>query len=157
MFGHTPRIEWNDNADGTIRTVDQAVAIAKDHGVEIPDVAAFFIDELGWLDENTTARGPKVTKAPGDIVVLDDLLNKYGQVPFILRLDILRSDEAIVAVIAHEMHELNGLLPLLRRGQLTIDQFNAHTSATNPGNLHYEAWDVADKLVEEMRRKDNDS
>lgn len=67
------------------------------------------------------------------------------------------SDEAIVAVIAHEMHELKGLLPLLQEGQLTIEQFNAHTSATNPGNLHYEAWDIADKLVEEMRRKDNDS
>jgi hypothetical protein len=55
------------------------------------------------------------------------------------------------------MHELNELLPLLRQGELTIEQFNAHTSPTNPGNLHYEGWDVADRLVEEMRRKENDS
>jgi hypothetical protein len=157
MFGHSPKSNWNDNPDGTIRSVSEAVEIAKACGVDIPDVAAFFMDELGLLDANTTARGPKVTKPAGGIVVLEDLLNKFGQVPFILRRDILRSDEAIVAVIAHEMHELNGLIPLLREGQLTIEQFNGHTSATNPGNLHYEAWDIADELVEEMRRKDNDS
>jgi hypothetical protein len=112
---------------------------------------------LKSLDESITARGPKVTKPPGGIVVLDDLLNKFAEVPFIVRPDILKSDEAIVAVFAHEMHELNGLLPLLREGQLTIEQFNAHTSATNLGNLHYEAWDIADRFVEEMRRTDNDS
>jgi hypothetical protein len=136
------------------------VSIARNHGVDIPDIAAFFVDELDELkslDESITARGPKITKPPGGTVVLDDLLNKFGQVPFIVRADILESDEAIVAVIAHEMHELNGLLPLLREGQLTIEQFNAHTSATNFGNLHYEAWDIADKLVEEIQRKDNDS
>lgn len=157
MFGYTPKIDWNDNADGAIRSISEAVAIAKAHGVEIPDEAAFFVDELQSLDQNTAARGPKVTKAAGGIVALDDLLNKFGQVPFILRPDILKSDEAIVAVIAHEMHELNGLLPLLRQGRLTIEQFNAHTSATNPGNLHYEAWEVADRLVVQMRRNDHDS
>jgi hypothetical protein len=156
MFGHTPNVAWQDNADGAIRSVSEAVEIARAHGVDIPDIAAFFVDELNLLDENTTARGPKVTKASGGAVVLDDLLNKFGQVPFILRPDILKSDEAIVAVIAHEMHELNGLLPLLRQGQVTIEQFDAHTSATNPGNLHYEAWDVADELVQQMRRNDND-
>ncbi|MCY2992221.1 MAG: hypothetical protein NTY19_30715 [Planctomycetota bacterium] len=135
----------------------EAVEIAKAHGVVVPEYAAFFVDELGWLDEHTTARGPKVTKAPGGIVVWEDLLNKFGQVPFIIRREILESDEAVVAVMAHEMHELNGLLPLLRRGQLTIEHFEGYTSPTNPGNLHSEAWDVADKLVEKMRRKYNDS
>lgn len=157
MLGHTPRINWNPNADATIRSVDEAVEIARAHGVAIPECAAFFVDELGSLDVHTTACGPKVTKAAGGIVVLADLLNKFGQVPFIIRRDILESDEAIVAVIAHEMHEFNELLPLLRQGQLTIEQFGGHTSPTNSGNLHYEAWDIADKLVEEMRRKVNDS
>jgi hypothetical protein len=124
MFGHHPKLEWNENADGTIRTVSKAVEIARAHGVKIPDVAAFYVDKLDSLGEDITARGPKVTKAPGGIVVLEDLLNKFGQVPFILRRDILKSDEAIVAVIAHEMHELNGLgtakkqLPFLLRGIL---------------------------------------
>ena len=89
--------------------------------VAIQPIAAFFVDELeelNSLDASITARGPKVTKPPGGIVVLDDLLNKFGQVPFIIRSDILKSDEAIVAVIAHEMHELNRLLPLLRERTL---------------------------------------
>lgn len=64
------------------------------------------------------------------------MLNKYGKVPFILRGDILQSDEAIVAVMAHEMHELRELTPWLREGRLTIDEFGSLTSPTNPGNLH---------------------
>jgi hypothetical protein len=88
MFGYTPRIDWNDNADGSTRSIDEAVSIARNHGVDIPDIAAFFVDELDELkslDESITARGPKITKPPGGTVVLDDLLNKFGQVPFIVR------------------------------------------------------------------------
>lgn len=157
MFGHSPRLNWNRNPDGAIRSITEAVEIAKARGVVIPEYVAFFLDELCWLDEHTTARGPKITKAAGSIVVWEDLLNRFGKVPFIVRRDIMESDEAIVAVIAHEVHELQGLMPLLCHGGITIEEFGAHTSPTNPGNLHFEAWDVADEIVEEMRRQSNDS
>jgi hypothetical protein len=61
------------------------------------------------------------------------------------------SDEAIVAVFAHEMYELERLRPLLQEGETSIEQFIEHTRAGNPGNDHDEAWEVADALVTRMR------
>lgn len=153
MRGSTPRLDWKPNPDGIVRSVEEAVKIARANGVVVPDFAAFFVDEYGFLDEHTTARGPRIRKPAGQIVVWADLLNRYGQVPFLVRRDILESDEAIVAVFAHEMHELHCLKPLLHQGRLTIEQFGAITAPENHGNLHDEAWDVADKLVAQMRSR----
>lgn len=157
MFGHSPRIHWNPNRHGAIRSLAEAVEIAKAHGVFVPEYVMFFVDELDWLDERTTARGPKITKAAGDVVVWEDMLNRFGKVPFVIRRDIMESDEAIVAVICHELHELQRLMPLLHEGQLTIEEFGIHTSPDVADNFHSEAWDVADQLVETMRKQSNDS
>ncbi len=78
-----------------------------------------------------------------------------GKVPFRIRQDIFTSDEAIVAVIAHEMYELENLHPVLLKGETSIEQFIGLTCPGNPGNLHDEAWDVADALVERMRGDEN--
>jgi hypothetical protein len=76
-----------------------------------------------------------------------------GKVPFIVRPDVLQSDEAIVAVFAHEIHELQSIRELLRKhGEMSIESLGALTAFDNPGNLHDEAWDVADSLVERMRQ-----
>jgi len=77
--------------------------------------------------------------------------DKTGKVPFLLRPDILESDEAIVAVFAHEIHELESLRPMLPEGGISIEDFIGHTCPGNPGNLHDQAWDVADALVDRMR------
>jgi hypothetical protein len=74
-----------------------------------------------------------------------------GKVPFLIRPDILKSDEAIVAVFAHELHELEVLPPILREGKKSIEDFIRHTCPGTPGNLHDKAWDVADAMVERMR------
>ena len=61
MFGHTPRLKWNRNADGMIRSVSEAVEVARSRGVEIPEYAAFFVDELGWLHQAVAACCTNVT------------------------------------------------------------------------------------------------
>lgn len=155
MLGHTPRIQWRPNADGSVRTINEAIDIAHENGVIIPEDVEFYMDEWRSLDEHTTARGPKITKASGEVVGWEDMLNRFGKVPFVIRHDIMESDEAIVAVFAHEMYELQQLRPLLEKGRVTIEEFGAHTSPTNPGNFHFEAWDRADNLVESMRRQRN--
>jgi hypothetical protein len=38
------------------------------------------------------------------------------------------------------------------KGQTTIEHYINHTRADNPGNLHDEAWNYADDLVERMRK-----
>lgn len=64
---------------------------------------------------------------------------------FVVRIspDTLRSDDAIVATIAHEVHEITGL-----RAAFEANADHVY-SLINPrtGTLHCEAWDVADELV----------
>jgi hypothetical protein len=73
-------------------------------------------------------------------------------VPIIIRPDILESDEAIVAVFAHELHEIEGFRRIVgRRGWISFEEFVAHHAWDNPGNLHDEGLDIADALVRRMR------
>jgi len=153
IAGQSPRLKWRENPEGKKRTIEEAKEIARLHGVRIPDDVDFFEDEDGDLPENMTARGPKVTKLAGSVVYWSDMLNSLtGKVPFLVRSDILNSDEAIVAVFAHEMYELEALRGILKDGQTPIEHFIGHTSPGNPGNLHEQAWDFADDLVERMRK-----
>jgi hypothetical protein len=156
ISGQFPKQEWWPNPDRQTRTIEEAVAIARRFGVQIPDDVAFFVDEVGDLDANTTARGPRVTKPAGMIVVWSDLVHdKTGKVPFRIRPDILTSDEAIVAVLAHEMYELEQLRPLLQQDGISIEQFGGLTCPGNPGNYHDEAWELADVMVKRMRGEEN--
>ena len=67
---------------------------------------------------------------------------------------VFESDEAIVAVMAHEMHELNELRRIFEESGGAISMQRLH-NLISPGiakNLHDQAWDVADKLVLMMRK-----
>jgi hypothetical protein len=75
LAGQSPKIKWQLNPHGTKRTIDEAMAIARQWGVNIPDDVEFFEDEEGELPPNTTARGPKVTKLAGSVVFWSDLVN----------------------------------------------------------------------------------
>lgn len=153
IHGQFPNQEWRPNLGGQVRTIAEAVAIAQRHGVRIPDDVDFFVDEFDYLDANTTARGPRVRpRSPDSPVGWSDLIHDMtGKVPFLVRPDVLHSDEAIVAVFAHEMYELEMLRPILQEGRTSMADFIRHTSPGIPGNLHDEAWNVADALVERMR------
>jgi hypothetical protein len=153
IAGQSPKLRWRDNAAGHVRTIEEAIAIARSTGVEIPEDVSFWVDELGDLGPDRTACGPRVDKPDGSVVHWSDLVHdKTAKVPFRIWDGILKSDEAIVAVFGHEMYELERLRPLLRRGDVTIGEFIAMTCPGNPGNLHDQAWEFADRLVEEMRR-----
>ena len=151
--GQFPNQEWRPNTDRQARTIEEAVAIARRHGVTIPDDVEFFIDEFGYLDAKTTACGPRVLPRPPESpVTWSDLVHDVtGKVPFLIRPDILESDEAIVAVFAHEMYEIEILRPILMEGKTSIEDFNKHTRPGLARNLHDEAWEIADAMVEHMR------
>jgi hypothetical protein len=153
IAGQFPKIQWRPNAGGQVRTIEEAVEIARRNGVQIPDDVAFFVDEFGDLGPTITARAPEIRRPPGGRVTWSDLVNdRTGKVPITIRPDILESDEAIVAVFAHELHEIQGFRSIVsRRGSISIEEFIANHVWDNPGNLHYEAWDVADALVRRMR------
>ena len=152
IFGQFPTREWRENPDGVSRTIEEAILIARKYGVQIPDDVAFFVDELGELNQNITARGPRVDKLVGEKVHWSDLVHdKTGKVPFRIWAGILKSDEAIVAVISHELYELEMLRPFLQEGSLSIDDYIAHTEPRRAGNDHDRAWDHADEMVDRMR------
>jgi len=153
ITGQSPLVRWQPNPGGAIRTMDEAKAVARNHGLNIPDDAEFFADELNELHANWTACGPRVDKPAGSIVEWADLVHdRTGKVPFRVWPGILDSDEAIVAVFGHELFELSRLRPLLETGTVTIETFIALTRPGIPGNLHDQAWDWADELVERMRK-----
>lgn len=153
ISGQFPAMTWRRNSDGPVRTIDEAVEIARRNGVAIPDDVAFFVDEQGELGANITARAPIIRKPAGGEVRWSDLVNaRTGRVPIIIRPDILESDEAIVAVFAHELHEIEGFRKIVgRRGSISIEEFIANHAWDNPGNLHDEGWTIADALVRRMR------
>jgi hypothetical protein len=64
ICGQYPKLEWRPNPPGQTRTIEEAVAITRRFGVRIPDDVDFFVDEFSYLDETTTARGPRVLPRP---------------------------------------------------------------------------------------------
>ena len=150
--GQSPRQRWAPNLSGRRYTIEEAVEVARSHGVVIPDDVAFFEDEFGELGSDTTARGPKITKPSGAPVEWTDFVHdRTGKVPFLIRSDILLSDEAIVAVFTHELYELQNIRRMLHHGRKTIEDFIAHVTPGARGNLHDRAWDEADEAVLRMR------
>jgi hypothetical protein len=124
IAGAGPHFEWKPNPDGATRTIQEACEIARRWGVEIPSYVQFWIDEYDYLDENTTAKTTTFREFEGTIIDWSWFFHKKtGKIPFLIRKDVLASDEAIVAVIGHEMFELKMLrrssqrVPLSRGGR----------------------------------------
>jgi hypothetical protein len=91
---------------------------------------------------------------PGQLVRWEDLQNRFEDVAVKMSKDILESDEAIVAVVAHEMYELNNLRRIMDEsgGAIRADRLHNLVSPGIKGNLHDQAWDIADEAVARMRK-----
>jgi hypothetical protein len=86
------------------------------------------VDEYDYLDENTTAKTTTFREFEGTIIDWSWFFHKKtGKIPFLIRKDILASDEAIVAVIGHEMFELEMLRSIFADGA-TFEKWEAETS-----------------------------
>jgi hypothetical protein len=74
-----------------------------------------------------------------------------SKIPFLIRQDTMTSDEAIVAVIGHELYELEEMRKVFGENGAPIEHWLAEAHADNEGNFHWRAWDYADELVARMR------
>lgn len=153
---HPKLYPWLKNPDGAVRSVDEALEIARAHGVEIPDDILVRKVKGKMLPDNTYAlyfarRG----KDAKQMIRWDEFLDKdLDELVVRVSDSVFESDEAIVAVMAHEMHELNELRRIFEESGGAISMQRLH-NLINPGiakNLHDQAWDVADKLVLAMRK-----
>ena len=147
-----PRLVWAPNPEGP-RTVEQALAIARGRGIEIPADIRFGVVNGPWANGRFAEYAQLGQRKLDDIIEWEELYNRFNQIPVRLNPQVLASDEAIVAVIGHEMHELNHLRRLFQEsgGQMTVGQFRRLVIEGIPGNLHDQAWDVSDNLVTAMR------
>jgi hypothetical protein len=97
-------------------------------------------------------RSAQVDRRGVSIIYWSWLFHKQtGKIPFLIRRDIMQSDEAIVAVIGHEMFELEKMRIAFGADGAPIEHWQAEADPDNEGNFHWQAWDYADELVARMR------
>ncbi len=147
---------WTRNPDGAIRTEAQALEIARSHGVIIPDDILLRKIKGKYLPDDTYARYfSKHGSDPNQRINWTEFYDRdLDELVVSVSDKVFESDEAIVAVYAHEMHELNSLRELFEASGGSMSMKRLH-DLINPGiakNLHDQAWDVADKLVAKMRK-----
>lgn len=148
----SPRMTWRKNPDGVVRTTEEAVDLARKWGVEIDDDIRFAAWDPASLPKNTHAEYFSQKLTSGVRLSWARFLNAREELPVKISRDILSSDEAIVAVIAHEMHEINGLRRLFEsRETIPAEEVYRLINPGIKGNLHDQAWDVADEVVARMR------
>jgi hypothetical protein len=164
--GQGPKVRWKRNKGGLKRTIDEAVALARRHGVKVPEDVEFFEAEPGELEGRLkgflagqrfeTARGPRVTEHEDGRIYWRNHYNKNRKVPFRIHPDVLTSDEAIIAVFQHETHELSLLREVFMRSKtasMNGNDYGLQTAEGRPANFHDLAWDEADKIIRQMRRR----
>ncbi len=150
--GRIPKYKWRRNPGGKRRSIEEAIEIARHWGVVIPDYVFFEVDDYGWLDADTTAKTTRFREPAGTMIYWSSLFHKQtGKIPFLIRKEVLRSDEAIVAVIGHEMYELELMRKAFGKKGAPIEHWSAEADPDNEGNFHWRAWDYADELVVRMR------
>jgi hypothetical protein len=134
-------------------SIEEALAIAGSHGVQIPAYIRFDVCEE-FVPLGAHASYLMLGLMEGQTAIQwTDCLNADGQVPVHLRPSVLESDEAIMAVFAHEVHEITALRAQFEanNGVLLAGEIYRLISPEIPRNLHSEAVDMADSLVLQMR------
>jgi hypothetical protein len=156
-------MKWALNRDGKKLSIAEAVSVAIRYGVIISADVVFFEAEEDELDgdwddlvagNGTTARGPAVRGNRAGYIYWNDHRNPKGKIAFDLNPAILSSDEAIVAVITHELYELEELRARFDESDenwMEAVEYERQVMAGVPGNLHDKAWTAADEAVKRMR------
>jgi hypothetical protein len=146
-----PRVDWRPNApEVPARTLEQALQIARDNGVDIDDDLFLFRLARRNLQHGAEYFGLDVDQSEGRtyMVELKLLLTGDGHFGVTVSPHILTSDDAIVANFAHEVHEAEALYEAFRMsgGRLSAQKLHSLLNETT-GLLHCAAWDHADELV----------
>jgi len=146
---------WKVNPHGT-RSVEQAIELLQKWGVTVPDDVLIVSDDEYSIDD------PHVDACyfnwRGDAsmdVRWAQFFTSKGQIPVRVKREVFGSDEAILAVLAHELFEVQALRELFAAsaGIMTATRLYGLVERGIVGNLHDQAWELADQLVDAMRRQ----
>lgn len=150
-----PKIrDWKTNTDGS-RSIDEAIALLANNDIVIPEDVRFVL----WddLPADTPASYLLPQRCSANTLLRWDtlLLNKYGEVLIRIRPSVLESDEQIIAVISHELHELSLLRQYFDEHEtVPATRIRSLIDYDNPGkNFHCLAWQRGDEAVLEFRRR----
>jgi RHS repeat-associated protein len=141
------------NAGRTRRSIEEAIEIATRYGVEVGDDVRLIPGGRSLLHPGNRAEyfhlaGEHVRR--GQLFAWDDLLVQ-GKSPVRIRKYVLISDEAIVATLAHETHEINALRTLFQHfGSLSAETLRDLLNAPF-GTLHREALRIESYLLSKMK------
>lgn len=142
--------EFRPNPDGP-RTVTQAVEIARRNGVHIPSWIRFDAGremKEGFAEYRLLK--PEMLRQSTKFGWSE--IAPEGVIHVRLSEAALASDEALTAAIEHECYELTRLRRMLETGErYTPFELDRLVNERTAGNLHDEAWEVADIRVMEMR------
>lgn len=140
------------NASGATRTLDEASAIARRHGVTVPSWIRIEVDptirEAASFAEYRLGTGES---GPTDMMRWTGLAPD-GSVVVRVHPTVLQSDEKIVGVLQHEVWELSQLRAQVEaRQMLPAGTIRDLIDPARASNLHGQAWDIADLRVLVMR------
>lgn len=144
---------WAKNPHGA-RSLEEAISLARQWGVAIPEDVEFYVGEDSSIDDPNVEASYFAYDATGDAeITWSQIRNIRGNFAIRIRQRVLESDEAIVAVFAHEIYEIERLRQLFAAngGRLTVRTRGELVASNVPGNLHDRAWEAADQLVQRMR------
>ncbi|MFE5813198.1 hypothetical protein ACFQ6S_07325 [Streptomyces sp. NPDC056479] len=155
---------------GGPRTLPEAVALAKSKGIRIEHDILIGLDSRIDINKEFAYYGNKVLRdqqvgwkhltgkigppKPGVLPTYwtEEPIEEVSTMMAVrMHPDVLDSDEAIVAVLAHEMHEINYLRTELSGGTQISGRAYERLVDGNIGTLHREAWRIALALVDRMR------
>ena len=142
---------WSNVRSGsaTLYGENGALAFAQRHGITIPRNVRFVADAS--LPADMPAIYGMFTNQRASHT-FDELVNARGAILVRVRPEVLHSDEAILAVIGHEMHELSSLKKLFadNGGRLTHERL-ANLIQAPQGIVHQDAVRYGDELVRNRR------
>jgi|JI10StandDraft_1071094.scaffolds.fasta_scaffold67520_3 hypothetical protein len=143
------------NPGGEARTLDEAIAIARRHDIELDpeeyrlvvdpivrsDYARYF--DLANLNAGSSVSWRQLTASDGRIVIR-------------IQRHTLTSDEAILAALAHEYYETQRLREeFVRQGGKLSAALLQRLVEPSDISLHNAAWDFADALLDQLRSEDS--
>jgi RHS repeat-associated protein len=137
------------------RIASEAIELARSKGIEIPDdLVIGFIKNWTRTDADAEYFFQLKSYKPNDWVKWSDFYHdQTNKIPVRFNAALLNSDEALIAHIAHEMHELNALRQIFEDigGEMRAADLRRFIASGITRNLHDQAWDIADELVRAMR------
>lgn len=140
---------WRPNPRGARRSLDEALDVGRRNDVDVDDERFLWaIGDAGGFAAGELATYAQVRHFRDEMIVhRSRLVTRGGRYRVLLNPSILASDDTILAVLVHEVHEIQGLDDAFgSQGTLSGKEFRSLVD-TRTGRLHCAAWDEADRRV----------